>query len=142
MGDARDLVSKLLEKNPSKRLGNKNDAEDLKKHPFFAGIDWDALYNKRLEAPLIPPVSGLDDVAHFSRDFTDTVAVDTPVPAPKAKNAEKLFRNYSYVAPQWRQARPQEVSPIERRDQINRPRIEEVLKAKDVSQQALVSPNV
>ena len=38
---AFDLISKLLERDPSKRLGRKY--EDIKQHPFFRGIDWNKL---------------------------------------------------------------------------------------------------
>jgi serine/threonine protein kinase len=35
--EAADLISKLLEKNPRKRLGGgHNGVDDFKKHPFFA----------------------------------------------------------------------------------------------------------
>lgn len=46
-----DLLHKLLEKNPDFRFGSEKDAEDIKAHPFFADIDWDAV----LRRELIPP---------------------------------------------------------------------------------------
>lgn len=36
---ARDLVSGLLHKDPNRRLGSKRGAADVKKHPFFAGLN-------------------------------------------------------------------------------------------------------
>ena len=32
---ARDLISKLLARNPKKRLGSINGSEEIKAHPFF-----------------------------------------------------------------------------------------------------------
>jgi hypothetical protein len=32
---ARDLITKLLNRNPKKRLGTIGGADELKKHPFF-----------------------------------------------------------------------------------------------------------
>lgn len=36
---ARDLISGLLNKDPAQRLGSKRGAADVKKHPFFKGIN-------------------------------------------------------------------------------------------------------
>ncbi|TKY71948.1 kinase PINOID [Spatholobus suberectus] len=36
---ARDLISGLLNKDPNRRLGSKRGAADVKKHPFFAGLN-------------------------------------------------------------------------------------------------------
>ena len=48
--EAKDLISKILVKDPQKRLGagekgSQYDIEHLKKHPYFKGIDWDNLNN-------------------------------------------------------------------------------------------------
>ena len=47
--EAKDLISKILVKDPSKRLGagppgSDNDISHLKSHPFFKGISWNNLY--------------------------------------------------------------------------------------------------
>ncbi|KRX10058.1 Protein kinase-like domain [Pseudocohnilembus persalinus] len=51
---AKDLIIKLLNRNPKKRLGYATDGEEIKKHPFFDGLDWDKVYNKQypVEKPL------------------------------------------------------------------------------------------
>ena len=36
----RDLILKLLIRNPSKRLGALEDAEEVKAHPFFKDTKW------------------------------------------------------------------------------------------------------
>lgn len=38
--EAKDLIRKLLNKNPNKRLGYNRGAEEIKEHPFFSCIDW------------------------------------------------------------------------------------------------------
>ena len=48
--EAKDLITKILVKDPSKRLGagasgSEYDINHLKSHPFFKGIDWDNLPN-------------------------------------------------------------------------------------------------
>ncbi len=42
--NARDLCRKLLVKDPEKRLGSGvRDAEDIKDHPWFDVINWEAI---------------------------------------------------------------------------------------------------
>lgn len=41
--DAISLISALLHKNPSMRLGAERGFEDLKSHAFFDGFDWEKL---------------------------------------------------------------------------------------------------
>lgn len=50
--EARDLLEKLLDKDPTKRIGVNNKSE-IKNHPFFEGVDWDAFLNKRVPAPYV-----------------------------------------------------------------------------------------
>ena len=45
----KDLLKKLLEKNPKKRIGV---TEDVKKHKFFKDIEWNELEFKRIKPPL------------------------------------------------------------------------------------------
>ena len=46
------FLTQLLNRNPNKRLGaGPTDSEEIKCHPFFAGTNWDDVYNKKLIAP-------------------------------------------------------------------------------------------
>jgi PAS domain S-box-containing protein len=45
--ECKDLLQRLLCKNPNKRLGTHLGAEDIKRHPFFQNINWALLRNKR-----------------------------------------------------------------------------------------------
>ena len=40
---ARDLLSKLLKKDPKERLGSGTDADEIKHHPWFECINWEAI---------------------------------------------------------------------------------------------------
>lgn len=45
--EAKSLLNGFLEQDPKKRLGNsEEDAAEIKRHPFFAGLDWQKLVNK------------------------------------------------------------------------------------------------
>ena len=48
---AASLISKLLNRNPSERLGSLGSWQ-VTQHPFFSTIDWDALFNKEIPPPL------------------------------------------------------------------------------------------
>ncbi|KAK7243971.1 hypothetical protein RIF29_38786 [Crotalaria pallida] len=54
MGEARDLIEKLLVKDPMRRLGCVRGASEVKRHPFFDGIKWPLI---RIYKP--PEVRGL-----------------------------------------------------------------------------------
>ena len=41
----------MLQRDPNKRLGSVRDAEDVKNHKFFKGIDWEAARRKELKPP-------------------------------------------------------------------------------------------
>lgn len=52
-----DLISKLLVREPSDRLGE-DDIEKLLAHPFFNGVNFDTLWDE--EAPLDPRLKRLN----------------------------------------------------------------------------------
>lgn len=58
--DAKDLIEKLLVVDVTKRLGGTRGggAVEVMAHPWFAGIDWDALYKRKLRAPINPGITG------------------------------------------------------------------------------------
>jgi hypothetical protein len=41
----------LLEKDPSKRLGTKGGAAEIKAHPFFKGMDWARILRREVPMP-------------------------------------------------------------------------------------------
>jgi hypothetical protein len=50
--ECRDLLFGLLEKDPKLRLGYKSDASEIKQHPFFSSVDWNMIYQKRVDPPI------------------------------------------------------------------------------------------
>ena len=69
--DAKDLILRLLEKDVEKRLCYHEGIEEIKKHPFFKSIDFDALLRKEIEAPYIPIIKNSTDVRNFDELFTN-----------------------------------------------------------------------
>jgi serine/threonine protein kinase len=71
--EGRNFVKGLLNRNPKHRLGALRDAEELKAHPFFADIDWDALMKKNVVPPFKPKLKGELDVSNFDPEFTNAL---------------------------------------------------------------------
>lgn len=79
---AKDLLNRLLERDPTKRLGTgPEDACEIKNHPFFNDIKWDALMAGKIDPPWRPIISGALDTSQFDREFTDMPIV-SPDNAP------------------------------------------------------------
>lgn len=98
--DAKDLLSKMLERDPKKRIGSKN-AEEIKKHPFFKSIDWEKLLRREIEPPFKPIIEGgATSVSNVDEEFKSEAAKDTYVPPSKLDASKAQFPNFTYVAPQ------------------------------------------
>jgi len=68
----KDLLKKLLEKNPYKRLGcGKNGVAEIKNHPFFKNINWRDVYNKKLPLPGVEKFEIKSKKIHPSEVFGD-----------------------------------------------------------------------
>ncbi|KIY68441.1 kinase-like protein, partial [Cylindrobasidium torrendii FP15055 ss-10] len=67
--DTTDLIYGLLQKDPEDRLSR----FDVKEHPYFAGIEWDKVYNKDYEPVHVPELDSSmdDDTQNFEEDFLD-----------------------------------------------------------------------
>mmetsp|Transcript_110351 Transcript_110351/g.152610 ORF Transcript_110351/g.152610 Transcript_110351/m.152610 type:complete len:226 (+) Transcript_110351:1933-2610(+) len=48
---ARDLISRLMIRNPMERLGAVGGADEIRKHPFFDGVEWDKVRSKVISPP-------------------------------------------------------------------------------------------
>ncbi|KAJ2852736.1 cAMP-dependent protein kinase catalytic subunit [Coemansia brasiliensis] len=65
---ARDLVSRLLTADLSRRLGNLHrGSADIKEHRWFAEVDWNRLAAREIPAPLIPPQKVAGDTSNFDK---------------------------------------------------------------------------
>jgi serine/threonine protein kinase len=74
--EANSLIRGLCTKNPAERLG-KNGVEEIKAHPWFNGLDWQALFECRVEMPWKPDIKSATDVSQFDEEFTAEPAVLT-----------------------------------------------------------------
>ena len=68
---ACDLIRKLMNSNVSKRMGNtKGGVNDIIRHRWFAGYDWDGLLARKLTPPIRVKVKDAEDTSNFD-DYGD-----------------------------------------------------------------------
>ncbi|KAI1298499.1 Serine/threonine kinase [Mortierella claussenii] len=99
--DSVSILQKLLTRDPEKRLGSgKTDAEEIKRHPFFKGVNWQDILDKKVPPPFFPKVRGPTDTSNFDVEFTREIPVLTPVHSHLTANDQANFQGFSYVA-EW-----------------------------------------
>ncbi|KAK5128480.1 hypothetical protein LTR85_003148 [Meristemomyces frigidus] len=91
--DAKDLLTRLLRKEPSKRLGGTQgkDLKTLKAHRFFRKIDWKKLEKREVEPPIQPVITDPELAENFSRSFTDLPL--SPVFTRSGKNFDDFMQD-------------------------------------------------
>ena len=90
---AKDLVRKLLSADRTKRIGNlKNGAEDIKKHKWYKGFDWNLLYGYQYRSPIVPEIRSEGDTHNFDK-YPESVE-DLSGPIVDAATSEKLFYDF------------------------------------------------
>uniref|UniRef100_A0AAR2M0F7 protein kinase C n=1 Tax=Pygocentrus nattereri TaxID=42514 RepID=A0AAR2M0F7_PYGNA len=93
------IIQKLLQKNPEKRLGaGEHDANEVKRHWFFKGVDWEALLAKRVKPPFLPTIKTDADVSNFDEEFTRLKPMLTPPQTPFFLTAEQqeIFADFDF----------------------------------------------
>ncbi|KAJ0002178.1 hypothetical protein NQD34_001974 [Periophthalmus magnuspinnatus] len=96
--EVQSLLRALFKRNPANRIGAGPDGvEEIKRHRFFASIDWSKLYKKEVRPPFKPSVGRPEDTFHFDPEFTSRTPTDSPGIPPSA-NTHQLFRGFSFVA--------------------------------------------
>ncbi|XGW23627.1 hypothetical protein V3C99_005669 [Haemonchus contortus] len=97
--EAQSLLRALFKRNAVNRLGaGPEGIEEIKRHPFFASINFDRLLNKEISPPFKPAVTTIDSTLYFDPEFTKRTPKDSPAIPPSAA-AHELFRGFSFVSP-------------------------------------------
>ncbi|PPQ67972.1 hypothetical protein CVT25_000452, partial [Psilocybe cyanescens] len=97
--DAVSILQKLLTRDPARRLGSgKEDAEDIKRQPFFKDVNFDDVLNKRIPPPYFPTINGSADTSNFDEEFTREQPTLTPVHGQLSSRDQAEFNGFSWVA--------------------------------------------
>jgi serum/glucocorticoid-regulated kinase 2 len=109
---AKDILTKLLNRNPKQRLGA-NGASEIKAHPFFDCIDWAKLLRREYEPTFKPndyDTCSLGTCCSFAPEFSDNYDFDQwssqklsdPQELPVLVLSEKMqqmFSGWTYTRP-------------------------------------------
>lgn len=98
---AQSFVDQLLNRDPVTRLGcKKGGKEEIKRHAFFAGLDWDKLAKRQLPPPFKPTIKDPKKAECFDDEFTQEDAVLTPIDQRLVVQIEQSeFKGFSFVNP-------------------------------------------
>uniref|UniRef100_A0A674F4U0 protein kinase C n=1 Tax=Salmo trutta TaxID=8032 RepID=A0A674F4U0_SALTR len=99
--EAIAIMRRLLRRNPERRLGSgEKDADEIKKQPFFRGLDWEALLQRKLPPPFVPSIKGQEDVSNFDEEFTAEPPALTPPREPRtlSRKDQDSFCDFDYVS--------------------------------------------
>eukprot|EP00811_Abedinium_folium_P034932 NODE_7770_length_1551_cov_10.393961.p1 GENE.NODE_7770_length_1551_cov_10.393961~~NODE_7770_length_1551_cov_10.393961.p1 ORF type:complete len:357 (+),score=67.31 NODE_7770_length_1551_cov_10.393961:92-1162(+) len=88
---AKDLIKRFLTHDRAKRFGClRNGAEDVKKHKWFRGMEFDQLMARAIPPPYLPGVRAADDTSLFDR-YPESTDVDPP---PLSAKEARLFDDF------------------------------------------------
>ena len=94
-----DLINRLLEINPKKRIGyGENDSKQIKEHKYFSDVDWNKYMNKEIEPPFIPGFEGEQDLKYFDKMFIDEPVNSNRTTIMSRSNATSEYNGFTYTA--------------------------------------------
>lgn len=93
---AEDLIKRLLDKDPSRRLGTQNDVNEILEHPFFDDLDIDDLMEKKITPEFIPEIDQNDkyDLKHFDKDVINMEAKESFINDEEREEIMKKVEGY------------------------------------------------
>ena len=95
--EAKSLIAGLLHREPSLRMGSETDVEELKAHPWFANIDWDALYKKEVSPPWMPAVESAEDVQYVDGEFLSQNIHDKAHRKKLSNSLQSKFEGFTFA---------------------------------------------
>ncbi|KAL2085180.1 hypothetical protein ACEWY4_018500 [Coilia grayii] len=103
---AWSILQDLLEKDHTRRLGYRDDFNEVKRHNFFASINWDDLEQKKIQPPFNPNVDSPYDITNFDPEFTDETvpnsvcySTEHSIVNASVMEADDAFLGFSYAPP-------------------------------------------
>ncbi|XP_031758600.1 protein kinase C delta type-like [Xenopus tropicalis] len=92
--EAKDILTNLLTYSPSKR---RNFVGNIKQHPFFRPIDWQAVEAGRIKPPFIPPPA--DDLSGQFYEMLSPAEVEDVEPLNHLKGLLFVCKEWRNISP-------------------------------------------
>lgn len=93
--NAKSVIQGFLVRDSAKRIGVRLGAQEVMAQPFFAHIDWKALYERRLSPPFRPRKDvGSLDASNFDKVFT-RMKIEVPT-GPSSIAGSNTFAGFSF----------------------------------------------
>ncbi|GBG23950.1 Protein kinase, putative [Hondaea fermentalgiana] len=122
---AQLILTDLLERDVTKRLGSSRDVDEVKEHPFFQFMDWDKLYRREIPSPFVPRLSSQTDTGNFDSQFTrlpiNSIDASSFVGSPRnpgvlsssvMSESQTHFDNFTFAEPSTLAAHMQDVGSL------------------------------
>ena len=97
---AKAFCEKLLERDPANRLGSgPEDAEEIKRHPFFVDIDWFKFSKRQVQPVYRPNIHSETDTSNFDPEFTESMVVDESLSSVNmlSDSLQEKFKGFTYT---------------------------------------------
>jgi len=92
----KSLLRSLMLRDPNVRLGGgSEDGQEIQQHDFFAGVNWLAMYDRRIRPPFQPNVSHPCDVKYFEEEFLNLPIANSDDNVLGAEDV-KYFEGFTY----------------------------------------------
>ena len=75
--ECQSVIEGLLQREPSARLGGKDNGNDIKEHDFFQPMTWNELLEKKVKPPFKSKSASQDDTNNFHK---------VPLPRPRGSS--------------------------------------------------------
>lgn len=72
------------------------NADQIKLHPFFFGVDWNAI--RHIDAPFVPHLRSITDTSYFPTDELDQVAAEEAPSEGGGASQDLAFLGYVFLS--------------------------------------------
>jgi serine/threonine protein kinase len=98
--NAKDLITRLLSKDPAKRLGaGPDDGKEIQSHPFFEDVNWQLVFERKIKMAWKPGIASETDTSNFAEEFTTEDPVVSYEPPPVIDTEENPFAGFTSQQP-------------------------------------------